>query len=79
MFAGHLLHNAFAFILLEIAGDSPVHDKDGVKGADHDVVRLKIAMNNALAVGMGNDLADTFKDSHEFSQILLDRFAFFFG
>ena len=43
-------------------GDSPVHHIDLAEVADHDVLRLDIAVDHAPAVGEGHRIADLAED-----------------
>ena len=42
----------------EDLGQPPVHDLDLAEGADHDVGRLQVAVDDAVGVGVADRLAD---------------------
>jgi hypothetical protein len=57
----------------EHLGESPVHDLDFAERTHHDVGRLQIPMDDALAVGVGQRLAHLLADSQKARQILSRR------
>jgi hypothetical protein len=48
--------------------ETPVHDEHAAEVAEHDVFRLEIAVDDALAVGEGDGIADLLEDGEERGQ-----------
>jgi len=44
--------------LFERAGDAEIHDAGGARLVDHDVLRLEVAVDDALRVGLGQTVGD---------------------
>ncbi len=51
-------------LLLERAGDAEIHDVDAAALVDHDVLRLEVAVDDAVAVGLGQAFRDLARDRH---------------
>ena len=49
---------------LERAGDTEIHDVDAAALVDHDVLRLEVAVDDAVAVGLGQAPGDLQGDRH---------------
>ena len=58
----------------EVFRQPPIHDQHFTKGADHDVLRLQVAVHDALRVRERHGVADLLEDRQQGAErILLDR------
>ncbi len=66
----HRLHDCrlvrlHGFVLTQLLGQAPVHDLHFAELADHDVARLEVAVDHALAVGESHRLAHLLDDDQQ--------------
>gem|GEM_PF-4482665 len=67
-------HSSFVIAAAKQLGNAPVHDQDLTELADHDVLRLQVAVDDVAGVREGQRVADFAKDGEQTIQrVVLQR------